>query len=285
MVRSFIFFLCLAHAFVVGVDHWTGDAYHQHSSPQHRWAFSLIKKVSFNGSERILDVGCGDGKITAQMAKELPSSSFLGIDISPSMIAFATEHFSSDNLSFSLQDATSLPYQDEFDILFSFTALHWIQNQADFLQGAHQALKETGILAITMPLSLSETLEIALSEVSSSPEWSSYFHDFSPEWIFVRENSYERQEEEYLQLLRDYHFVPTHYTVFVSHDTLPSREHLEQFVAQWLPHLRRLPEHLKGPFLAPVIDRYLELEGISPEGEVPFYLRRIEVIAKKAAVE
>lgn len=65
------------------------EAYHNHSEIQQEWAMELIGSFPFQGTEEILDFGCGDGKITAWISKLVPQGSVTGYDISPSMIALA----------------------------------------------------------------------------------------------------------------------------------------------------------------------------------------------------
>jgi trans-aconitate methyltransferase len=59
-------FLLLANEYS---DYWDGEKYHQHSSSQKDAASDLMKYISLTGSESILDIGCGDGKITAAITK------------------------------------------------------------------------------------------------------------------------------------------------------------------------------------------------------------------------
>ena len=128
-------------------DAWKAEEYHQNSSSQKSAASDLIKYVVVKPDGKILDVGCGDGKITAELAALAPQGSLVGVDISPSMIAFATETFPSErfpNLRFVLKDAQKLDYDQEFDVVFSFTTQQWIQDHAAFLKGAHKSLKSIG---------------------------------------------------------------------------------------------------------------------------------------------
>ena len=69
---------------------------------------------------RVLDVGCGDGKVTALIR----AAAVTGCDRSPSMVALAArEH---PECSFVVADARELPFDAEFDVAVSFTALHWV---------------------------------------------------------------------------------------------------------------------------------------------------------------
>lgn len=262
---------------IAGQDYWRAEEYYQNSSSQKDAAADLMKYVSIKPSQKILDVGCGDGKITAEIASQIPAGSITGVDISSSMIDFAKGAFSSDryqNLSFFLKDAQSLDYNEEFDTVFSFTTLQWIQNHEAFLTGAYKSLKQSGTLAITMPMGLPVTLEQAVNEFMVQPEWAPYFQQFSTGWNFA-------QESEYKNLVLAHHFTPSRFEVVPQKDIFPSREVFEKFIGQWFPYLRPLPEGLRKTFLTKVVDRFLELESPFPNGEVHFKIRRLEVVATK----
>lgn len=96
----------------------------------------------WEGWETVLDIGCGDGKISSLIAEK--AGSVVGIDISPSMIEFAKKQYGSENLFFEVQDATNLPFKESFDSVVSFTTLQWIPNQEAVLQGIYQSLKKRG---------------------------------------------------------------------------------------------------------------------------------------------
>jgi trans-aconitate 2-methyltransferase len=72
---------------------WNAAEYYRRSSLQEAMAQEVLALLDLNGSERILDVGCGDGKITAEIATHAPRSSVVGVDPSRDMIRFAESHF------------------------------------------------------------------------------------------------------------------------------------------------------------------------------------------------
>ncbi len=259
-------------------DYWKAEEYYHNSSSQKNAATDLMKHVVITGNERILDVGCGDGKITAEIAAKIPDGSAVGVDISPAMITFAQEAFPQQtvpNLGFFLKDAQNLDFDNEFDIIFSFTTLQWIEKHDAFLKGAYNGLKSNGgFLAITMPMGLPEALKQAVTEIISLPEWSSYFCDFSTGWNFVDDVQYEK-------MLTSNGFIPIRLAVVPQKDVFPSRQVFEKFISQWFPYLRPLPQGLKADFLTQVIDRFLKLESPFPNGEVHFKIRRLEVTAYK----
>ena len=70
-------------------DQWDGQQYLNNSDLQYQWATSYIQKMELRGHEKILDIGCGDGRVTAIIAKSLPNGYVLGIDASESMLQVA----------------------------------------------------------------------------------------------------------------------------------------------------------------------------------------------------
>ncbi len=142
---------------------WNAQDYHRHSAAQQEWARELIAKLGLIGTERLLDVGCGDGKITAQIAGMLPSGAAVGVDKSEEMIGFAAQTFTADawpNLSFAVMDASALTFDAEFDIVFSNAALHWIIDHRAVLRGIARLFHQVDAAcckwpAKAMPLRLS----------------------------------------------------------------------------------------------------------------------------------
>lgn len=69
--------------------HWDPSDYEKNSSAQERAAESVLSGLKLRGDESILDIGCGDGKVTAKIAALVPQGKVTGIDSSPEMIDFA----------------------------------------------------------------------------------------------------------------------------------------------------------------------------------------------------
>src|SRR4030042_3323491 len=108
---------------------WNAEDYRQHSKGQQKWARELIIRLKLKGTEEILDMGCGDGKVTAEIASYVPIGSVVGINNSTSMIELAKKNYPTGehpNLSFILMDAANLIFHEKFDIVFSNASLHWV---------------------------------------------------------------------------------------------------------------------------------------------------------------
>ncbi len=81
--------------------HWNAVDYHAHSSAQYEQAMRLITQYAFRGDEAVLDVGCGDGRVTYQIALRVPNGSVLGLDQSDAMVRYARAHYAQlDKLAF-----------------------------------------------------------------------------------------------------------------------------------------------------------------------------------------
>src|SRR5262245_54755780 len=158
---------------------WHASDYHRQSGLQQAMAEEQLARLTLSGSERVLDVGCGDGKITAEIAARVPRGSVLGVDPSHDMIAFASGRFAPPahaNLRFEVADARRLPYRDEFDLVVSFNALHWVPEQDAALGSIRAALKPTGRALLRMvPAGQRESLEDVIEEVRQRPRWAAYF--------------------------------------------------------------------------------------------------------------
>ena len=92
---------------------WNAADYAANSAVQQTWARELIAQLHLRGDEHILDVGCGDGKVTAEIARAVPRGSVTGVDASPEMIRFARKTFSPGkhpNLEFQVMDARKISF-------------------------------------------------------------------------------------------------------------------------------------------------------------------------------
>jgi len=132
---------------------WNADYYYKHSSSQEVAAKDVLASVSFSCDEDVMDVGCGDGKISAYIAEKVCNGSVVGIDASQNMIDFAQKKFPQNahpNLSFKLKDASAISYQEQFDRVVSFHCLHWIADQHAVLKGIYKSLKPGGKALLVM---------------------------------------------------------------------------------------------------------------------------------------
>jgi ABC-type lipoprotein release transport system permease subunit/SAM-dependent methyltransferase len=155
---------------------WHASDYHRRSALQQAMAEKQLAGLTLEGGEQVLDVGCGDGTITAEIAARVPRGGVLGVDPSHDMIAYASSHYAGANVRFAAGDARRLPYRNEFDLVVSFNALHWVPEQDAALASIGAALKPGGRALLRMvPQGRRESLEDVIEEVRQRPRWSAGF--------------------------------------------------------------------------------------------------------------
>lgn len=121
---------------------WDAELYDSKHEFVSQYGRALVMEVNRNAGQRILDLGCGTGKLSGDLAKN--GATVIGVDASEPMIEKAK--LAHPQLEFHCMDATALPYENEFDTVFSNAVFHWISNQEALLLSVHRALKPGGLL-------------------------------------------------------------------------------------------------------------------------------------------
>ena len=121
---------------------WNAGLYEAKHSFVWQFGRDLLEVLAPQAGERIVDVGCGTGRLTAEIASA--GAEVMGIDYSPTMISRARDNY--PILVFETQDACQMPYYGEFDAVFSNAALHWIQPAQEAAAAMARALKPGGRL-------------------------------------------------------------------------------------------------------------------------------------------
>ncbi|HVB57407.1 MAG TPA: methyltransferase domain-containing protein [Candidatus Acidoferrales bacterium] len=119
---------------------WDAKLYDEKHAFVWQRAKGLLELLAPKPGERILDLGCGTGHLTAEIASR--GADVSGIDRSPEMIAAAKKQY--PHLKFEVADARELAFGRQFDAVFSNAALHWILEPARVIRGAARALKPNG---------------------------------------------------------------------------------------------------------------------------------------------
>jgi SAM-dependent methyltransferase len=118
---------------------WDPKEYGQNGAFVHQLAGGVLEWLAPQAGERILDLGCGDGQLTARIAAV--GAAVSGVDASPAMAAAAQ----SRGIAATVASAESLPFADgSFDGVFSNAALHWVRGQDAMMAETHRVLKPGG---------------------------------------------------------------------------------------------------------------------------------------------
>lgn len=170
---------------------FNGHRYGQAATHQREWGARLIAELHLRGDERILDVGCGDGVLTASLAAAVPAGSVLGIDASAGMIEAAQAH-RGPNLRFRRLDVMVAAFVEEFDVIFSNAALHWILDHEALLAILHHALRPNGALRANFAADGNcATLNAVAQRLMQGAEFRDAFSGFVWPWYMPRLEDYE----------------------------------------------------------------------------------------------
>ncbi len=177
-----------------------GKHYEQTSTHQKEWGTRLIEELNLSGNERILDVGCGDGTLTAKLSEAVPYGSVIGIDASKGMIETA-QSYTSSNLSFQQLDVINIKFNKEFDVIFSNAVLHWVKDHEILLVLLYKALRPSGKLRVNFAGEGNcSTLNNIAMEVMGQNDFKDAFYGFEWPW-------YMPGVEEYTKLVNNSSFI------------------------------------------------------------------------------
>jgi trans-aconitate methyltransferase len=259
---------------------WNAGEYNRHSSLQAALAEEQLGRLALERAERILDIGCGDGKITAEIAARVPGGLVLGVDPSRDMIAFAIRHFgpaTRPNLRFEVADVRHLTYRAEFDRVVSFNALHWVPEQGTALRSIRIALADTGqALLRFVPEGRRRCLEDVIEDVRHSARWAGYFTGFQKPYAHF-------SPQEYEDLANRNGFRVLRMGLEDRAWDFRSREAFVAFArATFVEWTRHLPESDWPAFLTEVLDRYRTVAAGSPQEANTFKFYQLEVVLEPA---
>ena len=117
---------------------WSAQDYASNARFVADLAGEVVALLAPREGERILDVGCGDGALTAALVAS--GAMVIGADAAPELVAAARAR----GLDVRLQDAQALPFEHEFDAVFSNAALHWMADPDAVVAGVARALVPGG---------------------------------------------------------------------------------------------------------------------------------------------
>lgn len=120
------------------MNRWTSETYRKNAAYVPALGAAVLELLSPRPGERILDLGCGEGSLTERIAAA--GASVVGVDVSEEMVAGARAR----GLDARVMDAVRLPFDGEFDAVFSNAALHWVRDHDAMLAGVYRALKAGG---------------------------------------------------------------------------------------------------------------------------------------------
>jgi trans-aconitate 2-methyltransferase len=258
---------------------WNADDYARHSAAQQDWARELIAKLHLQGHENILDIGCGDGKVTAEMAAAVSNGSVLGVDNSDTMIQLAQQKYPPGkfpNLAFQLADARSLTFKQKFSIVFSNAALHWVRDHRPVLNGIYKSLVPGGRILLQMGGRGNAACVVGVLEaMQKAARWRSFFKGFEFPYGF-------HPPDDYQAWLKQAGFHSIRSELIPKDMTHAGQAGFEGWIrTTWLPYIQRIPEKQRQPFIDELVSEYIQAQPPDKNGNVHVKMIRLEVEAQK----
>ncbi|MGI6167938.1 MAG: methyltransferase domain-containing protein, partial [Eubacteriales bacterium] len=154
---------------------WNSEQYLKFKAERTQPAIDLVNRINMASPKKILDVGCGPGNSTEVLFSRYPDAYILGVDKSEEMISAAKTNY--PNLDFRICDVTKDLSQldDDFDIIFSNACIQWVPDHKKLLTNLLNLLNDNGVLAVQVPMNLSEPIQKAIDELVTSEKWRTHF--------------------------------------------------------------------------------------------------------------
>lgn len=289
LILLFIYSLLLISNVVQAGDqpvietHWNGAAYSEDAQLQLGWAERFFfNQYRFVGNEQVLDIGSGDGKISAKIANSAPQGHVIGIEISSSMLKQAQKnHVNIPNLKFIKADAQKpnfyTKHPNQYDLVVSFSTLHWLKNQPIVLKGIYQVLKPQGQFYLKLCSKGGDPIQDIADELTLDANYVLYFKNFVDP--MTRFNI-----EEYQELLAQANLQVQSINDHQEQDKIHSEKNLNKQLKSWLPHYHYLKErntNAAEAFMDQIVELYLTKYPPDKNGVITLYDHYLEIVGTK----
>lgn len=226
---------------------WDAATYDRVSAPQVAWAEQVLRRLALEGSETVLDAGCGSGRVTAMIADRLPRGRVIAVDAAPSMVELARETLG-DRAEVLHAELTELELAEPVDAVFSNAVFHWVQDHDALFAALYAVLRPGGrLVAQCGGYGNVERFHLAAREVGAEEPYARYLGGWQGPWNFARaEETRERLEragfERVQTALQPWPVRPPEPVAFVRSVCLGH-------------HIEQLPKELRDDFVERVADR------------------------------
>ncbi len=172
---------------------FNAEEYNTASRHQKEWGRAIISELDLRGNQSVLDLGCGDGVLTAELSRRVPDGYVVGIDSSWNMVRTARKlQRECDNLSFQLMDINYVCAEDAFDLVFSNAALHWVKDHRRMMRNLYDSLKAGGALRLNFAGDGNCATFIAVvREAMADDRFARHFERFEWPWYMPSADEYE----------------------------------------------------------------------------------------------
>jgi trans-aconitate methyltransferase len=254
---------------------WNADKYDSGCCPQAQASRELLKCAGVRVADSVLDLGCGTGAVTVELARIAREGRVTGIDPSGEMLAKARRNADDfDNVAIQRGNALNMDFQDEFDVVVSNSALHWIKDQEPALKNVHAALKPGGRAALQF-LHRDSFIELFAAAAAAAARLSiaADFSQCDAEWFLA-------DAADYRALLEKTGFTD----IGVMEQEFKYMSFQDGLIAEYYagallrPYMEHIPRKHRAAFVSAFVDC---IGGTPSEGIVEFALKRVYAYARR----
>ncbi|MGC7872691.1 class I SAM-dependent methyltransferase [Desulfosporosinus sp. SYSU MS00001] len=242
----------------------------------------LLDLLSIKNGDDVLDVGCGPGNVSMEIAK-MTKGRVVGIDVAPGMIEEACRRgTASGNITFAVRDAADFEFISEFDVIFSNSAFQWFRDPDVVIKRCFNALKLGGRMGIQAPATRNFCSNFVAAEekIRSSPVTSGVFSDYRSPWLFLE------KAEDYARLFERNGFRVS-YSQIVQEETLYSVDKAFRIYQSGAENGYLNQDYYQVLLSSDYVEMFRELfreslsEQAREDGMVPIVFNRIYLVAHK----
>jgi trans-aconitate 2-methyltransferase len=261
---------------------WDPDLYNRFSQYRTEPVTMMLAHLQLGPCERVIDLGCGTGEHTAELARRTREGQVIGIDSSPAMINRALslqEALRADvreRLQFKLADFRYFEAEREYTVVFSNAALQWASDHRRILSAVYRSLRENGRLALQIPANENETAQLKMRQMATEPPWNDTLSA-------IRTPSDENvlPALDYSQMLSEIGFTEVNCSYHTFHHPMKSPGEVVEFCRS--TSLRRFLDRLPAPqhsaFVVQLTRRLEDAYGT--RGPLTFNFRRLFLWARR----
>ncbi len=169
---------------------WDAEKYDSVKAPQVDAGRELIAMAGVRENDSVLDIGCGTGKLTVELARLAAKRIVVGIDPSEEMLQKARK-IPAQNMSLARMCAEEMDFSERFDLAFSNSAMHWVKDQEQAIRLTYKALKKDGRIAFQLPahdfcVEFFDSIEYAISSLG----YERFYSGWKSPWYFPTVEEY-----------------------------------------------------------------------------------------------
>lgn len=238
---------------------WNPGLYQESSSIQYNLGLMAIERLDPIDTEHILDIGCGTGLLAIELSRKIPNGRVTGIETSPSMYEMALANIRSSgvtNVDILNMDALGISYNEEYDAVFSNSAIHWIQELETMYRIIFTSLKHTGRIMIQTGIREMNPLIRTFITVLGDERYRPYLAEIKLPWRFLT-------ADETRVILHKTGFSDIDIFLYPDRRIFKSVDELTGYLesAAMVPLMPHIPKEEKQEFINFFVETYIEINN------------------------